>query len=400
MSPRLRAGRRRKWGAARGGGAKGARFVELASGSQFKKPGFGFGVRPTRDGLRLLFILVVMGFAAFNTRNNLLYLMFSVGVAGTLISVVAGWWSLRGLELVAMEDEDLYAGTKSTERFLVRNRSRVLDAYGIDLEEVDFPGSSPKGSVAHLGRGQAETVFLEKVYSRRGVFESERMRLMTGFPFGLFQARREVRLARKIVVLPHISQVDISFAFQGRSGSVPKRQRRGESEELLRLREYASGDNLHHIHWKSTAKLGRLMVREFSAEQRRRFNIVFDNTREETPSAPVEPFEPMVSAAASLAWHLSAHRLSFSFASIDDTFPHGASIEHLRGVLLYLAVVHPRPHSSGPDLMTLAREATRRDETVFVLSYRENGPLCFLSAPQLHLVDPAAVLFQEQTIGV
>ena len=148
---------------------------------------------------------------------------------------------------------------------------------------------------------------------------------------------------------PHISQVDISFAFQGRSGSVPKRQRRGESEELLRLREYASGDNLHHIHWKSTAKLGRLMVREFSAEQRRRFNIVFDNTREETPSAPVEPFEPMVSAAASLAWHLSAHRLSFSFASIDDTFPHGASIEHLRGVLLYLAVVHPRPHSSGPD---------------------------------------------------
>ena len=209
MSPRLRAGRRRKWGAARGGGAKGARFVELASGSQFKKPGFGFGVRPTRDGLRLLFILVVMGFAAFNTRNNLLYLMFSVGVAGTLISVVAGWWSLRGLELVAMEDEDLYAGTKSTERFLVRNRSRVLDAYGIDLEEVDFPGSSPKGSVAHLGRGQAETVFLEKVYSRRGVFESERMRLMTGFPFGLFQARREVRLARKIVVLPHISQVDM-----------------------------------------------------------------------------------------------------------------------------------------------------------------------------------------------
>jgi uncharacterized protein (DUF58 family) len=340
-----------------------------------------------------------MGFAAFNTRNNLLYLMFSVGVAGTLISLVAGWLSLRGLELVAKENEDLYAGTKSTERFLVRNRARILDAYGIELEEVDFPGPSPNGSVAHLGRGQVETVSLEKVYSRRGVFEGERMRLMTGFPFGLFQARREVRLARKVIVFPHISQVDISFAFQGRSGSVPKRQRRGESEELLRLREYASGDNLHHIHWKSTAKLARLMVREFSAEQRRRFSIVFDNTGEEEPSASAGLFEPMVSAAASLAWHLAAHRLSFSFASIDDTFPHGASTEHLRGVLMYLAVVRPRLHSSGPDLVTWATEAIRRDETVFVLSYRENGALRSLSAPQLHLVDPATVLFQEQTIG-
>ena len=72
------------------------------------------------------------------------------------------------------------------------------------------------------------------------------------------------------------------------------------------------------------------MVREFSAEQRRRFSIVFDNTGDETPGASSEPFEPMVSAAASLASHLVAHGLAFSFASIDDTFPHGASIEHLR----------------------------------------------------------------------
>ncbi len=164
---------------------------------------------------------------------------------------------------------------------------------------------------------------------------------------------------------------------------MPKRQRRGESEELLRLREYASGDNLHHIHWKSTAKLGRLMVREFAAEQRRRFSIVFDNSGDETPGASSEPFEPMVSAAASLASHLAAHGLAFSFASIDDTFPHGASIEHLRGVLMYLAVVQPRLQSSGKDLETWAGEAIRRDETVFVLSYRQNGPLRFLSAPQL-----------------
>jgi uncharacterized protein (DUF58 family) len=346
--------------------------------------------------VRLLFLLAVMGFAAFNTRNNLLYLMFSVGLAATAISAVAGWLSLRRLELTTEGPDDLYAGTKSTERFLIRNCSRLFDNYGTELEEIDFPGTSPRASITHLGRWETTRVALEKVYSHRGVFESQRMRFNTGFPFGLFRVSREVRLARKLTVFPRVSPVDISFAFHGRSGSVPQRQRRGESEELLRLRDYISGDNLHHIHWKSTAKLGRLIVREFSAQQRKRFNIVFDNTDGGVAVASGGSFETMVSAAASLAAHLATHRLSFSFVSADDTFTHSASREHLRGVLTYLALVQPRPRSSRQDLVGWVGEAIGRDETVFLLSYREDGPLQSLSSPLLHLVDPAAVFFQDK----
>ena len=64
--------------------------MESASDSLPKRSRFRLGVRPTRGGLRVLFLLLVMGFAAFNTRNNLLYLMFSVGVASAVISVLAG----------------------------------------------------------------------------------------------------------------------------------------------------------------------------------------------------------------------------------------------------------------------------------------------------------------------
>jgi uncharacterized protein (DUF58 family) len=81
-----------------------------------------------------------MAFAAFNTRNNLLYLMFSVGLAGTLISVVSGWLSLKSLEIEAEPPGDVYAGSAAEERFHLRNGSRVFAGYGIQLEEVDFPG--------------------------------------------------------------------------------------------------------------------------------------------------------------------------------------------------------------------------------------------------------------------
>ena len=386
------------------------------------------GVRPTGEGIRLLLLLAVMGFAAFNTRNNLLYLMFSVGLAGIVISMVSGWLSLRRLELETQVPDDLYAGSPAEERFLLRNGSRVFAGYGIGLEDVDLPGASsraagphprgspsgdfappgglktpPRASVSYLGTGEATKLSVEKVYPRRGVFDSARMRLRTVFPFGLFEAIRDVRLARRLTVFPVVSTVDISFAFQGGAGSVPQRQRSGESEELLRLRDYAVGDNLHHIHWKSTAKLGRLMTREFSAEQKRRFSIVFDNFDTgdaEGQKADDNAFEAMVSAAASMASHLAAHGLSFSFASADDTFPHDASREHLRGILTYLAVTEPRPASSpGQDLEGWVSDAIRGGETIFVLRYRKGGAWEGESSPQLHVINQGDVFFQEQSVA-
>jgi uncharacterized protein (DUF58 family) len=358
------------------------------------------GVRPTGEGIRLLLLLAVMGFAAFNTRNNLLYLMFSVGLAGTLVSVVSGWLSLRSLELESEPPGDLYAGSPAEERFHLRNGSRVFAAYGIQLEDVDFCGTaSGAARVSYLAVGETVELAIEKVYPRRGVFASARMRLRTRFPFGFFETIRDVRAGRRLTVFPRVSRVDISFAFQERAGSVPLRQRRGESEELLRLRDYAAGDNLHHIHWKSTAKLGRLMTREFAAEQKRRFSIVFDPTTQEKERMAADAFETMVSAAASLASHLAAHGLSFSFVSPDDLFPHDASREHLRGVLSYLAAVVPRPATvPAPDLRGWIEDAIRGGDTVFLLR-QAVGDWDGASAPQLHVIDPRAPFFQELRVG-
>ena len=67
-------------------------------------------LRPTPQGVRYLLLLLVMGFAAYNTRNNLLYLMFSVSSAAGVVSLVAGWLSLKGLSLEAGRSQDVYSG--------------------------------------------------------------------------------------------------------------------------------------------------------------------------------------------------------------------------------------------------------------------------------------------------
>jgi uncharacterized protein (DUF58 family) len=327
-----------------------------------------------------------MGFAAYNTRNNLLYLMFSVSLAAGAVSVVAGWLSLSGLSLGKGRAQDLYAGTICREHFLLRNPSRWLEGCAVELAVVDYPGPSPKASIDHIGRGESTPFAVEKVYPRRGIYEIHELLLSTPFPFGLFRITRRVRLKRRVTVFPLVRRVDLSFVFRERLGSVPKRRKGGDSEELLRIRAYSVGDGYHHIHWKATAKLGELMVREFATNQQRSFSILFDNSRgagEEDDG----PFEALVSLAASVAAHLSAHGLAFRLVSTDEVFPYGFGLEHLRGILTYLATSARRAETKV-DILSSARESLTVGDFVLVLSLDAGGEWSAIASPNLHFIEP------------
>jgi uncharacterized protein (DUF58 family) len=177
--------------------------------------------------------------------------------------------------------------------------------------------------------------------------------------------------------------VDISFVFRERLGPVPKRRKGGESEELLRIREYGVGDSFHHIHWKATAKLGELMVREFATNQQRRFSVLFDNSGNEQR----ELFEALVVLAASLASHLSSHGLSYRLVSRDEAFPYGFGVEHLRGVLTYLAMAAPS-REAKVDVWDSARESLTMGDIVLVLSFESRGEWSSLASPSVHFITP------------
>ncbi len=358
-------------------------------------------VRPTGVGVRFLLLLLVIGFAAYNTRNNMIYVMLSVGLATAAASTGAAYFSLKKIAIRRGDPSDLYAGNPSMEYLRVANESRTFDAYGVGIDDLDGPAApTRKGSrkrsevfLAHLGPGQSRSFVLEKTYPRRGIYKKERLGLTTRFPFGLFRVDRRVRSERRLVVFPEVRRVDVSFLFQERFGPVPQRLRGGESEELLRVREYNLGDNFHHIHWKASAKLGNLLVREFAGGRQRRFTIVFDNTTGENERA----FEKSVSAVASLAAHFSSHGLPFRLVTGEEIFPHEFSLEHLRGVLTHLAVVEcavePRI-----DLPSWTDSALRDGDVVIVLPSGA-GERWELRSPALHFLDAEEILPDREAAG-
>jgi uncharacterized protein (DUF58 family) len=194
--------------------------------------------------------------------------------------------------------------------------------------------------------------------------------------------------------------VDISFVFQERLGQVPQ-PRSGDSEELKRIRYYSVGDAFHHIHWKATAKLGKLMVREFAGHQQRSFTVIFDNS----VNADVEPLQPggvaekqfelSVSAIASLVSHLCSHGMPFRLITSDVVFPHAYSKEQLREVLTHLAVValSRKPKLDLPDW---ARKSLRSGDIVLVVPGKSNLEWRSLVSPSVHLIDPVALTVERR----
>ncbi len=162
---------------------------------------------------------------------------------------------------------------------------------GDALREVPVPFIGPHGSVEIPVAVPAHA---------RGVIEVGPLTLARRDPLGLL--RREVTWRDRHLVYVHPKTAPLP---PGSAGLV--RDLEGASSRRLTdsdlsfhaVREYVHGDALRHVHWRSTAKTGTLMVRQYEESQTARAAILFDANREEYASD--EEFELAVSAAASLS---------------------------------------------------------------------------------------------------
>ena len=100
-------------------------------------------MRPTREGKRFLLATALIAVAAYNTGNNLIYLILSMMLSILMLSVVMLILNLRGLGMRVSVEQSVFANTDSVIRFTMSNSKKVLPSYSI---RVHLPASI-KGSV-------------------------------------------------------------------------------------------------------------------------------------------------------------------------------------------------------------------------------------------------------------
>jgi len=229
-------------------------------------------------------------------------------VEGWVVAVVAGVlllfsvpFLLGGANLAvrfALGQDRVVAGSEVEATITVANRSRrvslpvVLDVpVGLGLIETYVPLLRRRGE--HVER-------LRIAAPRRGVIQVGPMQFTRGDPIGIL--RREIGWPQveEIYVHPVTTRLpSTSAGFVKDVEGQPTTQIVDSDLAFHAIREYVPGDSRRHVHWKSTAKTGQLMVRQFEETRRARVAVVLDVQSEEFASE--DEFELAVSAATSLS---------------------------------------------------------------------------------------------------
>jgi uncharacterized protein (DUF58 family) len=335
----------------------------------------------TSEGLVFMSVVLIVGVAAWNTENNLLYLILAAMLAFIMASGTVSRWMVRELIVRLRFPDYLFAGEPARLSITLINKKPLIPSCSITVEahvrrEHDAgtwrqssvrqasgkkksrrPAKPPKPvTMAHFivvpSKSEAKQV-IEHTFEKRGKYLIDGFNLVTRFPSGFFRKWRRVDANGEIVVFPTVRPVDDFFhTLPILAGSVESFMR-GEGVDLYALRDYRVTDHLRRIDWKASARARRIMVRETLHEEERRLQIYFDPTRPDLDSPEAEDafeehFEAAVEAAASLAHHfILEENAEVGFTAPGVHVPVGAGRAHLYKVLSEIAVLSPDASDDG-----------------------------------------------------
>ncbi|MFO1318326.1 MAG: DUF58 domain-containing protein [Burkholderiales bacterium] len=188
----------------------------------------------------------------------------------------------------------------------------------LSLTERLRGGTIAPVALASLRASASVDVTLAFSPTRRGVIRFAALRLLRPDPLGLVNATWRVGLPQDLVVLPRIHPVPrlalpgTRRRHRGENRTVPQV---GESQEFLQLRDYRAGDPVRRIHWPSSARAGRLVVKETGEEFFARHALVLDTFADGIGD---DVFEAAVSVAASVAGGLDLGEAFLDLMFVDD----------------------------------------------------------------------------------
>ena len=260
-------------------------------------------VLPTPAGLLLILLTGSLAVAAYNTASNILFITLSLLLSGLILSGVLSWANGRRVSWRLHTTPPYRVGQTATAAVRVRNLKRLLPTYGLwfDLRSTSLPGGTQVRLAGRLepngGEDQLEWTFRPV---RRGLERIDLTAVGSHFPFGFMRRVIGADVRQEAVVWPTpIEYQRLALTAPERPQSGEEVARMGQNGDLLALRRYAPGDSHRLIHWKASARLRTLMVRQFASETQQGLSLWLETDAALWPRQ--EQFERLCSLVVTLA---------------------------------------------------------------------------------------------------
>ena len=349
----------------------------------------------TTQGWYYLFVVLFIVGGAIMREVNMLVIL-----SGMLFGPLLLHWrltisSLENLSFRRKFNNPTMAGVETRMEILLENHHRRWGVWFVQLHDrirkvnQDSPADASEIQLAVpyiFGRSVARIPFTWDI-AQRGIYEMGPLYIESRFPFGLIRARRTLRDRESIIVCPQLGKLTpqwrrvIESDHHGLSGSF---SRQGRSEgDYYAMRQWRSGDSTRWIHWRTTARLGELMVRQYEQQRDRAVGIVLDlsefsaeakNADSNKKNHHAVVMEIAVSMVATIVNDLCSRNGSYFSLTIAGTnashFSATPSQNVTRTVLESLAVVNPGNGEALHDSFQWLSHEGQQGMTVVIVSTR------------------------------
>ncbi len=225
---------------------------------------------------------------------NLLILMIGLMLGPLLLSWRQVIVSLRKIDVRRVLPESLAAGERLVVELEAENQRARGVSWAVVVEDrVARIGGDPRAAMTssslfpRLPPSDAQRCFYEGRLTQRGQYRFGPFKLSTRFPLGLIRGTLEIDRPAVLTVFPRLGALTPAWNKRRREsyyGSHTARRRQGFLEgEFHGLRDYRSGDAQRWIHWRTTARRGELMVRQFQQQHHHDLALMVDLWRPESP---------------------------------------------------------------------------------------------------------------------
>jgi uncharacterized protein (DUF58 family) len=343
----------------------------------------------TREGVIYVVIWIVLLLLGLQQQINLILLVAGLAAGPVVASFVVSAAILRKLQISRRVPPYAFSGDPLHLDYTLENARRWTAALALFIEDDVVPvdrtvsgsgGLTPRVFYPRVPGGERARVRWQGISPKRGAYKFRTLELITRSPFGLLERRVTVTDPDELIVYPMVGQLTRRWHLMQRQATETRRGQRhdrsSQQQEYHGLRDYRPGDSPRWIHWRTSARLGQPMVKEFEQQNEQDLAVLLDPWLPRTKVTPEQrdALEQSVQFAATLCLETCRHqgrRLLMGWTGPTPGIRQGpASVKLLHELLEQLAKLRSSSEVSLSALFDVLPPATLREAIIIIVSTR------------------------------
>ncbi len=343
----------------------------------------------TREGWFYVLIWIGMLGQGLYHKINLVLLIAGLAAGPAVCSLLISGQVMDRLRLTRRLPPYLFAGQSLQIDYVLENQRAFSAALALELEDLlvpsdrGLPGArsvSPRVFFARVGGRSSGRLKWEGPSPTRGRYEARPIELTTRAPFGFIERRVSLEAPGRLTVYPRVGQLTRRFRVLHREATETRRGNRSDravqQEEYHGLRDYRPGDSPRWIHWRTSARLGELMVKEFEVQRKQDMAILLDPWLPEVRASAEqrEAVEEAIRFAATVCLETCrerGRRIVLGWTGANPGLRQGpASIKLLHELLDGLAVLRSNTDGTLFELLDVLPPPILREAFVIIVTTR------------------------------